>query len=289
MRGLSFRVLLAGLVFAVLPRTVNSFLFIKSQLHLCVHKWFHPPKTGSIFCLSIQHACNETDFMYKADRHTHLTTYKGCATLNPGATYRGTNWHHPFRNMHEVNKYITILRNPKRRTFSSFCDYMHMDGMKGSDKERILSQLNYAPTPEACVQNYNAYMSANSNIGCYTKMLNGYECCESVKLTAGMVRTAKHFLKHFFFVGILEDYDNAVKLFLKMNKDTVFQPYHEVEMTKVRASEGRCCPVFKNRFNCGPHLKNSSLLYPYDDPFDNEVYAFALQRFEADKRAWGVS
>ncbi len=276
----------------LLLSSVSPFLFIKSQLSQCVHQWLHPPKTGSTFCLSIQHACNETDFVAKANEHVKLVTYKGCAILWPYnlSTYKGSRWHRELVDLTEVQNYVTVLREPRARTLSGFCDYMHMDGMKRGEGQILKDKLQAkiaAKSPHLCQDMFDEYVAYPNTYGCYTKMLNGYGCYANITLTPTMVATAKHFLDSFSFVGVLEQYDRSVKLFFKMSGGAVLQPPLQIETTQIRKRASNYCnPMVHKKFCMNKDMK--AIAARYHDPFDSEVYAHAKSRFEADAAKWGV-
>lgn len=177
-----------------------SFLYIKSQLSLCSYIWLHPPKTGSTFCLSIQHICNETDFTLKYKQYEKIVTYKGCAVLYPYnlSTYKGSNWHSEITNFtnNNINNHITILRNPKKRLISSFCDFMHFEGMKKLEgnliRYNLYKKLNLILYDNNVINNNNMTLLNNNYINnnfkfnniiineYITNIENNYKLCQVV-------------------------------------------------------------------------------------------------------------
>lgn len=279
------------LLLLIFPDLCHTFLYIKSQLDQCKHQWLHPPKTGSTFCLTIQHACNETDFVSKAAKAKRtLGTYKGCAKLLPHhlSTYRGTRWHHPLMkgDFDNLASFVTVLREPRTRAVSSFCNYMHTDGMKKHEAMRVqamIAERNISNSPTACQDTFNDYLSWPNSHGCYTKMLNGHGCHANMTLTNEMVHSAISNLKKFSFVGILEDYSKSVDLFLAMNKQNVTRGALRVEKMKVRPghTNTECVPA-QDGVNFCLNTDMTIISRNFKDDYDQQVYEYAKQRFYSD-------
>ena len=281
--------LMGLLLLLLLSQAEAKFLFVKPQLDECIHQWLHPPKTGSTFCLSIQHACNETDFTDKVHQHTELRTYKGCARLFPNelSTYHGTRWHLPLfkRDFSNLQSFVTVLRNPRSRTISSFCDHMHMDGMKKTEGLRVKAKIQEISDSQSATMCKDA--SHPNTRGCYTKMLTGHGCFENVTLTSVLLKQAIKNLSLFSFVGILEDYEKSVDLFLTLNKVNVSAPALPVEKVRVRGGDTNLCSPSKHGFCLNTNMVN--LAAAYVDDYDQKVYDYAKQRFYWELARHGMS
>ena len=292
----------------------------------CQIQWMHPPKTASTFCLTIQHACNETQFLELTKTYTKIRSGHGCMKLLPGGTNVGNRYHHPLwndkeRKMHPLNQFVTILRHPFTRIVSAFCDNMHAEGQTQavmSEYKDLMIGLhrgNHVTDPQDLYANFEKYVNFRANHGCYVKMLTGYDCHEDVVVTPTMAANAVKYLSQFKFVGIYEEYNLSVELFLKQtlltnttNSSTyainsqrhrhyrvvselisttpinVLQPPHEVEITKLRkssANHNNCSTVIIKKYN--KYHKNGQQHHQLIDAYDYMIYKYAKNMFDGYK------
>lgn len=293
--------------------------FSSKNVPFCRIQWMHPPKTASTFCLSIQHACNETKFFALTETFTKIRSAYGCMKLLPGGTEYGNRYHHPLWNnnkkkMYPLNHFVTILRHPLSRIISAFCDNMHAEGQTKEIMREYTDLMvgkhrgNHVRNPEDLYENFEKYVYFRANNGCYIKMLNGHDCHEDISVTPSMAANAVKYLSEFLFVGIYEEYDLSVELFLKatlkaqstsnstylinsqrhkyyrivselISTAPIFelQPPHDVEITKLRrssATHNNCSSVISNRFKA-----NHQLI----DAYDYMLYNYAKMLFNGFK------
>jgi len=272
--------------------------FIPSKLHKpsyidCPLRWLHPPRTGSTFCLSVQHACNETLFLEQANQHTNvILSNSRCSTLVPNGTGFGDLMGLPlFPEMFpDVSNVITILRKPQSRIISAFIDNIHTEGMSKKSIQDMNITTNYSTS--SCLYNYKIYSSYPANYGCYTKMINGFGCHKYINITTTMIENAINKLHEFLFVGIMEEYELSVRLFLKVvnNYNTknhfnlnVNHSPHPVELMSYNSG------LTKNTTECYnmiSHAYKTKELKHYHDPYDSIIYKEALKIFHQSKKIY---
>jgi hypothetical protein len=146
----------------------------------------------------------------------------------------------------------------------------------------------WALSPTACEDAFGGYISFPNTQGCYTKMLNGHGCYANMTVTDSMVFRAIENLKQFSFVGLLEEYDRSVELFLVMNKENVSSTSLDVERVKVRSGDkNKYCTPSKHGFCLNRNM--TAMSYKFTDPYDEAVYAFAKVRFHSDRLKHGFA
>lgn len=199
------------------------------------------------------------------------------------------------------------------RLISGFEDAVHSEGMSYEEKQAIKSNFmdkpprqgsnqtkNHIEMTKFCVHNFNVWATHPHNHGCYVKMLTGNECHGMVDLTDSMLEKAIATLKQFRFVGVLEDYEMSVRLFLKYvhrNWDSLYnppkslrhgqyaesapvQPPFPVEVAKHREAHNQCTIHLAEALKLG--------LLKYDDPYDEAIYKLALDLYDGFKKEYGL-
>ena len=258
----------------------------------CYIQWLHPPKTSSTFCLTLQHACNETQFFLDVSLFSgRFRTAFGCWVMEPHGTMLGSRYHHPLsipKDLDELHRFVTMLRHPDDRLISAFLDGMHMEGVPVEERQAVQEKMvngargNRQNSEDACVQNFNIYANYPANHACYTKMLNGFKCHANIEVTQEMVTTAKKHLDRFLFVGIFEHYMNSTALFLEAVSQTnpTVHPQAPMEHFILRAGTAPCKQHMRDYYHYGN--KSYSRLHggAYRDTLDGEVYEHALKLFD---------
>ena len=125
---------------------------------------------------------------------------------------------------------ISIFRRPKDRLVSSFLDHWHHEGMprdtwlvlKNSlnkllfgNYTRALESGNRKTQAEIRVAMAKEYMLHDYMLGCYTKMLNGYDCVSGFlrrndPFNNEALNIALERIQKFYFVGIFEEYNKSI-------------------------------------------------------------------------------
>ena len=146
---------------------------------------------------------------------------------------------------------------------------------------------------KACVHNFNLWAALPNSHGCYVKMLTGSHCHELVELTPALLAQALENLKQFLFVGVFEEYERSVELFLQLvhhqwDRIPVYLPISHgnhpaptlprkppfgVEIERHRTDHGECRAHLKEAMKMGE--------LNYSDPFDEAVYAEAQRMFRS--------
>ena len=266
--------------------------------------WIHPPKTSSTFCTTISHVCCPSLF----DEGVKLLSqedYKGlvqsqCTLPEPfrrkGYSCVPDLGHFPFPTGEAAMDYIkskrqttiiavTILRNPASRIVSSFLDSAHFEGFSEDEHSRLMKKWSSYPTgvgrmKETILRKAADYIHHPHMIGCYTKMLLGYECLSGFlsrdqPFNQTALDIALQRLRTFFFVGIFEDYEASLQLFHQVaNASTV---PHWTELTKSRVSSADQGILQYIVQNISSH---------YIDPYDDQVYDLAQNLFEQSKQKY---
>lgn len=275
----------------------------------CDLSWFHAPKTGSTFCLSLQHACYEKQFTAQVEGMQETILRNGCVEIKPNGTMWGSYGHQPITG--DYGNHVGLFRNPVYRLISGFDDSLHSEGMSDEEKLEIKSRFvsgpklghdkrkNAVAMTQYCVHNFNIWAAHPHNHGCYVKMLTGSECHAMVDLTPEMLQQAKETLRRFRFVGIMEDYDRSVEIFLKFvhrNWSTLYTPkkklkpgeFNEtapvlppfpVEVEKHRVAHNPCSMPLVEAQKLG--------LVHFNDSYDEAIYSLALELYEGFKDEYG--
>jgi hypothetical protein len=228
--------------------------------------WVHTPKTGSSFCLNLQHdQCY--DRWPDSSSKQNLTYHQGCAVITGFSCKIDSVGHAPLPLKTPNYNVVMIFREPKSRIISSFTNYAHTEGMsKDYEKDLRLRMLKLSRrmcgrppggVKTECVFNARLFVYANDNAtkGCVVKTLNGYWCMDNnVTVTQQMVDIAIKRIRTFYFVGIFEEWDIMLsKFYMKRNI-----PTPEINRVHIRKTQ--------YKFNI------TSLMNDYTDPFDSSVY-----------------
>jgi hypothetical protein len=175
---------------------------------------------------------------------------------------------------------VAMIRNPKLRLISAFLDSMHREGLPKEENEKLLDAISKHPVNRTNTGENNLfltaadYMNHKNMIGCYTKMLNGYDCYSSFltrdsPFNKTALSVAINRLRNFYFVGIFEEYEESIRLFHTMAK---VQNVHWSELRKQRSSHASD--------NIKQRLINITI---FEDPYDDILYEVAKEMFNASK------
>ena len=177
--------------------------------------WLHPPKTGSTFCLTLQHVCCkeifeevtahftedhllENEILKPHEKHFQTEMIYGCAAINnkklkfstASCPLKSTH-HRPLPQVFDFStqKALTILREPKSRLISAFLDSYHHEGMTETEFEDLKKRMFPTPieidpdnffaeldTVKKFIYAANVYANESAFIGCQSKMIMGYQC-----------------------------------------------------------------------------------------------------------------
>lgn len=151
--------------------------------------WVHTPKTGSSFCLNLQHDQCYEQWSTVNHSNNNLTFHNGCAEIVGFVCKIDTIVHDPLPTTLLSNTNIVmIFRKPKTRIISSFTNFAHTEGMnKKYEKElrsnmlktsRSLCGRQRGGVKTECTYNARLYTYANDNAtkGCVVRTLNGEWC-----------------------------------------------------------------------------------------------------------------
>ena len=269
--------------------------------------WLHPPKTSSAFCTTISHVCCPVKFqlvvknlMISVNETYAPDFYQGCALPS---IFRGTGLpscvgpckkHVPypiehkdkmrlFKNQSNIIA-VTIMRQPVSRLISSFFDGGgHWEGFGTDAMSKLLQQwATYSEEKEqlqqTTIRKALDYIYHPRMTGCVTKMLLGYQCysdylSKQSSFNETALHEAKQRLRQFFFVGIVEQYEESIRLFhIAANVST--QP-HWTELRKQRVTKVDAeirSIIMKN------------VTQSFVDPYDDELYALATTLYSKTKR-----
>jgi hypothetical protein len=199
----------------------------------------------------------------------------------------GQHEHYPIRE-NEKAKYnyklgmigVAMIRDPKLRLISAFLDSMHREGLPKEENDKLMDAISRHPVNRTNTEEKNQflkaadYMGHKNMIGCYTKMLNGYDCYSSfITRDSPFNRTALNLaisrLEKFYFVGIFEEYQESIQLFHAMTK---VKNIHWSELHKQRFSHASS--------NITQQLINDIV---FKDPYDDIIYEVAKRLFKASK------
>ena len=201
--------------------------------------------------------------------------------------------HQRFRGQKDLIA-VTILRQPKLRLISSFSDGSgHVEGMGDEDRSKMAerwstiahekySNLSHHEVHKIkFIKKMVDYISHPNMIGCYTKMLNGYNCySDSLTRHKPFNSTALDIalsrLRQFFFVGIFEEYEKSIQVFHYLAN--VSTKPHWVEYKKLRTTK-----VSKNIIKT---VLGLPLLQQFKDPYDDVVYEEAQRLFNITKNIY---
>lgn len=275
--------------------------------------WVHPPKTGSTFCLSIQHACCKTPFELFADqintkkqnRANNSTTSTslpsvdlawGCVRFlfppSHPCKFSASRGHDPLQLKETSSRGVMIIREPKSRIVSSFLDGRHVEGLSEREKPYVIATAN--GTEGDLDRQIWTYATHWAMLGCQTKMLIGMQCYAPYNLTQEHVTAAVNKLHSLFFVGIFDRYADSVAQFHRLVN--VSTKPHPIELTNFR-SYWRVVPGDPSLWSeedaglnvtLSEHLRvAATALKEYRDPFDEVIYKEAVDIFERRQRDIG--
>lgn len=235
--------------------------------------WVHTPKTGSSFCLNLQHdQCYDLwSSMRNLSSTMSLTFRNGCAEIIGFQCKIDTVVHGPLPLNSPNNKVVMIFREPKSRIISSFTNFAHTEGMNKQYEKDLRSRMlkvsrslcgrQIGGVKTECTYNARLYTYASDQAtkGCVVKTLNGIWCMNNeVILNTAMVELAIQRIKQFYFVGIFEDWDNMLTKFYIKRSIPLSETTSVLDRAHVRKTE--------YKFNV------TSLMDNYTDPFDGAVY-----------------
>lgn len=269
--------------------------------------WIHIPKTGSTFCLSLQHVCcpkkfeNLTDgittsALQIAEDHKHDRFFRSTFHYYSHYCYRFIRDGYeelgarncPFTGMHDhkplshdpktsTQQIMTMIRHPNTRIISAYTDAMHHEGISEPMWERTRkTQIDDIAAQETdkyaqVLKSAMLYMNMTVMHGCQTKMLLGRECASSHNLPSNAIEMATARLRNFFFVGLTEQYERSLRLFHELANMSTVPTDVELFPQRVKSTH----PYYKY---ISAHFDEIQ----YSDPIDSGLYEIAKQIFEEE-------
>jgi hypothetical protein len=264
--------------------------------------------------LSIQHACDERSFLKQAKSSTDVRMAHGCPTLKPFGSAYGNRYHKGVSGGEKdmLNTFVTVLRPPRERFMSNFCDGLqHHHGLSEEHKENLGFKMTHNgkwDNVSAVQESLQAYVAESKiTFGCYVRMLTGSMCSDAdVVVDEALTQEAIANLDQFLFVGVSENYTSTVEVFLK----TVASAAHAVDAGTFVVNEGVQPADYRYELSSpdrvelrvvgeGSHNvaceKIARMLLAtgkvkYADKFDQQVYDHAkklFQKFAANATAIG--
>ena len=128
--------------------------------------WLHAPKTGSTFCMTIQHVYDKENFEKYIQNRTaegkniQVNTFQGCISVSTKYSV-SHQWHIPFDNDH-TKKWVGFVREPKSRLISAFFDHKHHEGIHDGDFKAAMAP--YQKSNE--IEQFAAYVNSFDMRGC---------------------------------------------------------------------------------------------------------------------------
>lgn len=212
--------------------------------------WMHTAKTGSTFCLAMQHVCCKDQFEPLTDGiQTETLTYAFGSPRNKtlaqfhyvshycykferngfppiNCSFTGRPEHialHSSVNL-GAEMGMVIIREPKARVISALLDGVHVEGFENRTRVYELRNMFTAmdknketPHLQKLIKKAELYSRHPGLYGHQVKMLLGdLKLDLSVKtdeLYPSVVDKAVERLRQFYFVGIFEEYARSLKLF----------------------------------------------------------------------------
>lgn len=98
--------------------------------------WMHAPKTGSAFCMTMQHVFDRRRYeallaaKARGDVSIVSVTSRGCISLKHPFPVPHQ-WHEPWTAF--IPKWVGFIREPKSRLLSAFFDFGHHEGLPRGD------------------------------------------------------------------------------------------------------------------------------------------------------------
>jgi hypothetical protein len=103
---------MVGSIYLSVTLVVCWLLCIQST---CQMLYFHAPKTSSTFCLSMQHACDESNFASQVAGMREVKMRSQCAQIVPNGTWVGNMGHEPVKNRSKLKHMVGLFREPYSR------------------------------------------------------------------------------------------------------------------------------------------------------------------------------
>lgn len=158
--------------------------------------WLHVPKTSSTLCATLYSMCCEALFEYSIGASAEVSIFRGCilpkklASLldgESGCPNFQFGPHTPLDNSSPQRRMITIFREPKARLVSSYLDGRHHEGMDALDFMDLKNSMDSIRSDSVSedqlqVEKFALYANHKNSLGCYAKMLLGYEVCDCVHI-----------------------------------------------------------------------------------------------------------
>jgi hypothetical protein len=178
----------------------------------------------------------------------------------------------------------TIFRDPLSRVISAFNfrreGLMIPNGMTLNDasRQRFRSDILNSDCP-IC-----AYALHRNIQSCQTKMVLGYRCGQTVKMTESKFKEAiRRVREGFAFIGLTEEYEASKLLFFAMLN---LPPPPDLILDNVRNVEERDQGIRKHPSS---ELRRQLIEAKAIDPFDSAVYAEAQKVFYERCRQFGIA
>ena len=211
--------------------------------------WIHTAKTGSTFCLVLQHVCCPVKFeqltegittemiaqsegnyynrSHSAFRYISHYCYQFTREGHPPlkCIFSGRPEHIPLRDSVDLDFTMGLLmvRDPKSRVISAFLDGVHLEGLNSTYGKKLQKELqtirlnNNISREENLLQRAQIYAYHSDLYGHQVKMLLGLPVLDlsqpNPKHIEEIVQRAAHRLRKFYFVGLFEEYARSLKLF----------------------------------------------------------------------------
>ena len=257
--------------------------------------WVHTPKTGSSFCLTLQHEWCRAQWPPATD--AELYDYRGCSHAKGFACAIHGVGHGPVPTHWDTRAAVIVVRDPYSRILSAFSDgrkHVHMHGdywkkvFEPSLKSRSARRCDALLENEtknrksakwlACekTEDFMAYASSREMLGCVARTLTGRGCSqEDANVTLADSARAVERLETFKFVGVHEDWNTTIESFhavLGYPKSTL-GPF---DFAHLRITQSEKKPVVPDAFK-------AAYADPYDQPIYDAAVALYCRRFRVQR------
>lgn len=212
--------------------------------------WMHTAKTGSTFCLAIQHVCCPAAFQKLTDGITmDMMAYSVGSYYNKThagfrfdaqycyrfirdgyepirCTFAGRPEHLPLRPTVDLTQLmgLLIVREPKSRIISAFLDGYHLEGFVNrtlgyemKQEFKLIDRDNQTTKEEKLLKKAQMYCYHPELYGHQVKMLLGMPIIDLSTPTPAhvekVVALALRRLRQYFFVGIFDEYARSLRVF----------------------------------------------------------------------------
>lgn len=273
-----------------------------TQIDCSRTEWIHIPKTGSTFCLSMQHVCCPDKFenltngitvedLEFAETHKHArnkpfhyfshycyrfirTGYEELDSHN--CPFTGVHQHVPLNRRINKQQAMVMMREPKSRIISAFIDGMHHEGTnpsvwnKAKAKMKEISATKYDSNTKL-MKTAAVYTNLTEMHSCQTKMMLGKGCASSIPLKRQAAEAAQERLRDFFFVGLTEEFERSLLLFHELANVSTVPTAVELFPQRVTST--------KSQYS---YLADHFDELNYKDPNDEALYETAKQIFEEE-------